>query len=71
MLISLLMMTFYYGILVEKYSLGFDLNFLPGCNKCVQISTFWVGWGGLSFHYSHMIFFLGAVLFLIITKVEI
>lgn len=48
MLVFLLMMTFYHGILVEKYSLGFDLNFLPGCNKCVQILIFFGG-GGLFF----------------------
>lgn len=70
MLVSLLMMTFYHGILVEKYSLGFDLNFSPGCNKCVQISIFLGGGEGLSFR-SHMIFFFEAMLFLIITKVEI
>ena len=75
MLISLLMMTFYHGILVAKYSLDFDLNFSPKSKSLLVINVckfkFFCGGGGLSFHCSHMIFFLGAMLFLILTKVEI
>ena len=57
MLVFLLMMTFYHGILVEKYSLGFDLNFLPGCNKCANFDFLE---GGAFFSFSHDIFLWGS-----------